>query len=135
MIVRQILPVDKAFCIDTDVEPWILWGELPPDWVVKIMELSQPVGFLIYRFNKDSVVEILKLCIREDLWRTGLGTETLCWLRDRAKKRGYLSLECKLTEEQALNDGGATPFVSLLRHCDFEGRLRRGKYIFTRACQ
>jgi GNAT superfamily N-acetyltransferase len=126
------MPTDTAFCVDTDIEPWILWGSLPADWVVKVMELSNPVGFVIYRFEGNSVI-LLKLCVRDDLQRTGIGTETLGWLIDRAKKRGYVGVECELSEEQTLDADGPTPIVSLLRHCNFVGRLVRGKYIFTHA--
>lgn len=131
MIIRTMMPSDTAFCIDTDVEPWYLWGQIPYDWVVKVLELSQPVGFLVYKFEGNSVI-LLKLCIREDLRRTGLGTEALHWLINRSRTQGYIGVECELKEEQALGKTGASPIVELLRSCGFAGKLVKNRYVFKR---
>lgn len=129
MIIRQKLPVDTSFCIDIDVEPWILWGEVPQDWVVKIMELSQPVGFVVYNFDRHMLI-LRKLCVRDDLIRTGIGTETLHWIINRCRLRGYVGVECALTEQQMFSEGMAMAY--LLQSCGFESKVIRGKYVFRR---
>lgn len=131
MIVRTSLPVDIGFLVDTDVEPCIVWSELPHGRVVKILELSQPVGFMVYRFDKGIVI-LEKLCIRDDLLRTGLGTEALTWLINRTRRKSCIGIECVLTEAQALVTGGVPPIVGLLMKFGFESKLTRGKYVFRR---
>ena len=126
MIVRTSQPVDQAFLLDIDYEPWFSWSHMPPELVVKILELHLPVGFLAYKFFQKTLV-LEKLAIRDDLIRTGLGTEAIDWLTKHAKRKGMHRVEASLSEDFALL--GACHF---LKKCNFQSKYRRNMYIFTR---
>lgn len=129
MIVRQHMPNDQSFLIDNDYKPWTIWDEIGPEVVIKIMEIRYPVGFLTYRFCQ-KVILLQKFTVRDDIRRTGIGTETMHWLINRARKRGLKTIQMMLPEELAL-DGSCF----FLRHCGFRAKQFGDSYVFTRHVQ
>ena len=129
MIIRTALPVDLGLLQDMDYNPCYVWVELREGIVTKVMEMSQPVGFMTYFFCQKAVM-LEKLVVRDDLLRTGLGTEAMHWLINRARRKDLDAVQMILTEEQALSEDCYR--CHFLNSCGFKAVNRGGKIVFTR---
>ena len=125
MRIRKKTYKDLEFCLDIDCWPYLLWGQLK-EYTVMILELSAPMGFLIYKEDED-VCRLKKICIRENMRRFGLGGEAVRWLTDR-----YRLVIAELSEEEALGKEGVSPIAGLLVGSGFESNLKGGKYVFIK---